>query len=83
MTEIEVITAASDSGLVYYGMGKDRAKFLHHLQAFAALVEAQEREECIKLVHAGTGEPVQTKTLLILQKDRKRIEDAIRARGQA
>jgi len=40
-----------------------------------------EREECIKLVHAGTGEPVQTRTLLILQKDRKRIEDAIRARG--
>jgi len=81
MTEIEVITAASDSGITYYGMGKDRAKFLHHLQAFAALVAADEREECIKLVHEGTGEPVQTKTLLILQKDRKRIEDAIRARG--
>jgi hypothetical protein len=44
-------------------------------------VRAEEREACIKLVHAGTGEPVQTKTLLILQKDRKRIEDAIRARG--
>ena len=49
MTEIEVITAASDSGLTYYGMGKDRAKFLHHLQAFAALVAAQEREACAKL----------------------------------
>ena len=45
-------------------------------------VEA-EREACIKLVHEGTGEPVQTRTLLILQKDRKRIEDAILARGQA
>jgi|TARA_R110002126_G_scaffold80483_2_gene199142 hypothetical protein len=44
MTEIEVITAANDSGLTLYGMGKDRAKFLHHLEAFAALVEAQERE---------------------------------------
>jgi len=42
---------------------------------------ADEREACIKLVHGGTGEPVQTRTLLILQKDRKRIEDAIRARG--
>jgi len=55
------------------------------LEKFAELVEAaaraDEREECIKLVHAGTGEPVQTRTLLILQKDRKRIEDAIRARG--
>jgi len=81
MTDIEVITAASDSGITYYGMGKDRAKFLHHLQAFAALVAAHEREACIKLVHAGTGEPVQTKTLFILQKERKRIADAIRARG--
>ena len=49
MTDIEVITAASDSGLTYYGMGKDRAKFLHHLQAFAALVAAQEREACAKI----------------------------------
>jgi len=46
MTEAEIIFAANDSGLTYYGMGKDRAKFLHHLQAFAALVAAQEREEC-------------------------------------
>jgi len=41
-----------------------------------------EREACIKLVHAGTGEPVQTKTLVILQKERKRIADAIQARGE-
>jgi len=40
-----------------------------------------EREECIKLVHAGTDEPVQAKTLFILQKERKRIADAITARG--
>lgn len=51
------------------------------LEKFAKLVAAHEREECIKLLHAGTGEPVQTRTLLILQKDRKRIEDAIQARG--
>ena len=43
-------------------------------------VEA-EREECIKLVHKGTGEPVQIKTLVILQKERKRIADEIKARG--
>jgi hypothetical protein len=53
--------------------------------AFAALVEAaaraDEREECIKLVHKGTGYPVQIKTLVILQKERKRIADDIRARG--
>ena len=49
MTDIEVITAANDSGLTYYGMGKDRAKFLHHLEAFAALIAAQEREACAKM----------------------------------
>jgi hypothetical protein len=51
------------------------------LEAFAKLVAAQEREECIKLVHEGTGYPVQIKTLVILQKERKRIADAIRERG--
>jgi hypothetical protein len=57
--------------------------YLEALEAFAELVAEQEREECIKLVHAGTGEPIQTKTLFILQKERKRIADAIRARGKA
>jgi hypothetical protein len=55
MTDIEVITAASDSGITYYGMGKDRAKFLHHLQAFAALVAAHEREACAALCEWRTG----------------------------
>jgi len=59
MTEIEVITAANDSGLVYYGMGKDRAKFIHHLEAFAALVaaaaRADEREECVKVCERTKG----------------------------
>ena len=69
MTEIEVITAASDSGLTYYGMGKDRAKFLHHLQAFAFLVAAQEREACANLVDH------------ILKEGGGTYGDAIRARG--
>ena len=51
------------------------------LEKFAALVAAQEREACIKLVHEGTGGPVQIRTLVILQKERKRIADAIQARG--
>jgi hypothetical protein len=51
------------------------------LERFANLVAAHEREECIKLVHEGTGYPVQIKTLVILQKERKRIADAIRERG--
>jgi hypothetical protein len=78
MTEIEVITAASDSGLTYYGMGKDRAKFLHHLEAFAALVAAQEREACAKVaaitvcdIHLPTGTKIYG----------SRVATAIRARG--
>ena len=54
MTEIEVITAANDSGLTLYGMGKDRAKFLHHLQAFAALVEAEVRAKLEKTEQDNT-----------------------------
>lgn len=58
---------------------------LEYAEKFAALVEAaaraDEREECIKLIHEGTGEPVQIRTLVILQKERKRIADAIQARG--
>jgi hypothetical protein len=42
---------------------------------------AKERAECLKLVHKGSGEPIQTRTLFILQKERKRISDAIKERG--
>jgi hypothetical protein len=30
-------------------MGKDREKFIHYLEAFAALVTAAEREACAKM----------------------------------
>jgi hypothetical protein len=53
----------------------------NRFETFAKMVAAQEREECAKLVHEGTGEPIQTKTLFVLNKERKRIADAIRARG--
>ena len=46
---MKFIELANESGLVYYGMGKDRAKFIHHLEAFAALVAAHEREACAKV----------------------------------
>ena len=51
------------------------------LERFAALVAAAEREACAELVLRGTDEPVQTKTLEILRKERERISAAIRARG--
>jgi hypothetical protein len=41
---MNIIEIANESGLTYYGMGKDRARFIHHLENFAALVAAHERK---------------------------------------
>lgn len=40
MTKDDIILMADASGLSWYGMGKDREKFLHYLEAFATLVAA-------------------------------------------
>jgi len=55
MTRDEIILMADASGISYYGMGKDRDKFLHYLEAFANLVAAREREACAKV--AAQPEP--------------------------
>jgi len=34
----EIIQMARDSGMELYGLGKDRARFVHHLESFAKLV---------------------------------------------
>jgi hypothetical protein len=49
MTQDEIILIADASGLSYYGMGKDRDKFVHYLAAFAKLVAEAEREACAKV----------------------------------
>ena len=53
MTREELILMADVSGLSYYGMGKDRERFIAHLQRFADIVAEgaafAEREECAKL----------------------------------
>ena len=49
MTQDEIILFADASGLSLYGMGKDRAKFIHYLEAFAKLVAEAERKACAKL----------------------------------
>ena len=38
MKQDEIIEMARDSGMELYGLGKDRARFVHHLEAFAKLV---------------------------------------------
>ncbi len=49
MTQDEIILLADASGISLYGMGKDREKFIHYLEAFAKLVAEHEREACLKL----------------------------------
>ena len=45
MTEDDVIEMARDSGMELYGLGKNRARFVHHLEAFAHLVADKATEE--------------------------------------
>ena len=50
MTKEEIIEMARDSGMDLYGLGKDRYRFVHHLEAFAKLVVEKEREACADLL---------------------------------
>jgi len=59
---MNIIELANESGLTYYGMGKDRARFIHYLEVFTALVAAHEREECAKI--AEIAEPYQAADLI-------------------
>ena len=66
MTRDEIILIADASGIAYYGMGKDRDKFVHYLAAFAKLVAEAEREACAKLCDEARA---------------ARLAEQIRARG--
>ena len=70
MNKDEIILMADASGLSWYGMGKDREKFIHYLEAFANLVAAAEREECAKLCESHVRYP-----------SRLHFAAAIRAKG--
>jgi hypothetical protein len=72
----EIIQMARDSGMELYGLGKDRARFVHHLEAFAKLVAEAEREACADICE----------TLELPEwpdKVRQPLAQAIRERGQA
>jgi hypothetical protein len=79
MNREDIIRMAREAGFnpVSY-MGANFEPF----KRFAALVAAAEREACAELVVRGTDEPVQTKTLEILRKERERIATAIRVRSE-
>ena len=73
MTREELIHMADASGLSYYGMGKDRERFMNCLQRFADIVAEgaafAEREACAKI--GDSMDPLQDGA----------IGRAIRARG--
>ncbi len=59
MNREDIIHMAKDSGMELYGLGKDREKFVHYLQEFAALViEAEQNRlarECAMLPFGDTA----------------------------
>lgn len=79
MTQEEIIVLARKSGMELYGLGRDRAKFVHYLTAFAKLIAAKEREACIKIVqvHCEDSDDLRTKATLVS------VLDYIRARGKS
>ena len=84
MTQDEIIEIARDSGMELYGLGKDRARFVHHLVAFANLVAAKEREACAKLCDESVDYWVKggyLESAEIMEASQLAIN--IRARGQA
>lgn len=75
MTQDEIIAMASDSGMELYGLGKNRARFVYHLERFANLVAAKEREACAKVCDSFQARDVGMQPA--------ECAGAIRARGEA
>lgn len=85
MTQDEIIMCADASGISLYGMGKDREKFIHYLEAFANLVSKYEREACAKVCFEMwdrwmDADPSERDNL---PRDAEDCASAIRARGLA
>ena len=50
MTRDEIIKLAQESGMELYGLGKNRERFLYHLERFAALLAFAERQRIAKKI---------------------------------
>ena len=81
MTQDQIILMADASGISLYGMGKDRAKFIHYLEAFAKLVAEAEREACAKACDALYKQTLNLNVWAEITPET--CARAIRARGQA
>ena len=78
MTKDEIIDLAIHSGAMFDHITWVERDLFPVFERFAKLVAEKEREECIKIVMQGTGEPIQRKTLDILHEERTRIALAIK-----
>ena len=82
---MNIIELANDSGLVYYGMGKDRARFIHHLENFAHLVAAAARADERERIEKIDWIALMREGSLVTRGDAQELGDrvlaAIRARG--
>ena len=76
MNQNEIIDMARDSGMELYGLGKNRARFVHHLEAFAKLVAAKERDACAMLCLWHNNTMSQNPTLF-------HMAELIQARGES
>lgn len=83
MTQDEIILIADASGISFYGMGADRAKFIYYLKAFAKLVEDKEREACAKVCDDGLNIATSLQALDDMELWGEKFAKAIRARAQA
>jgi len=83
MTQDEIILLADASGISLYGMGLNREKFIHYLEAFAKLVAQHEREEIAQFIERTNLGSLPNETALHYAQLLKSYSTAIRARGQA
>ena len=68
----DVFKLIEDHGLTLHG----------DIEHFAELVRADEREACAEICEEGTEEPLSVTALKICLRERNRIANAIRARGE-
>jgi hypothetical protein len=87
MTQDEIIEMAEQAGVdEWWDSGNEQREVLQeHLEAFAKLVAAKEREACAKLCETGidTEHPIIKGHIMKDFGASTHLADAIRARGQA
>jgi hypothetical protein len=86
MNKEDIILMADASGISFYGMGKDRDKFLHYLEAFANLVAAHKAKVITaEAYRCGYKDGMEAAAVICENVDKSThpadLANAIRARG--